>query len=105
LVAAQRMADQDRVAALRVEPAISLIRNRERAEIDAAIEPQRLGDGEAVAGPVGPGTLQQGCGQARQRSTLDHGAGSAAGRPELRPRLAAARQRLPNEKRLARKRG
>ena len=42
LVAGQRMADQDRVAALGVERAIGLVGDRERAEIDAAIEPQRL---------------------------------------------------------------
>ncbi len=42
LIAGQRMADQDCVGAIGIELAIGLIRNLERREIDAAIEPQRL---------------------------------------------------------------
>ncbi len=52
LVAGQRVADQDRVAALGVEPAVGLIGDRERPEIDAAIESHRRLDGERVPGPV-----------------------------------------------------
>ena len=52
LVAGQRVADQDRVAALGVERAVGLIGDRERPEIDAAIEPHRRLDGERVSGPV-----------------------------------------------------
>ena len=41
LVAGQRMADEDRVAALRVERAVGLVGDLERREVDAGIEPQR----------------------------------------------------------------
>ncbi len=47
LVAGQRMADQDRVAALGVERAVGLVGDLERREIDAGIEPQRLVGPEA----------------------------------------------------------
>ena len=56
LVAGQRVADQDGVGALRVERAVGLIGDRERAEIDPAVEPQRLvaraDDGRATPGRV-----------------------------------------------------
>ena len=42
LVAGQRMADEDGVRARGVQRAIGLIGDRERAEIDAAIQRQRL---------------------------------------------------------------
>ena len=70
LVAGQRMADQDRVRPVGVERAIGLVGDRERPEIDAAIEPQRRLDEEAVARPIGVGTLQV---QRAGRSMADHG--------------------------------
>src|SRR5207248_1080034 len=70
LVAGQRMADQDRVAALLIEFSVCLIGNRERAEIDPAIEPEGLAHNEAVARPLLARTLQQGCGYDRQCSAL-----------------------------------
>ncbi|MGY3470869.1 hypothetical protein ACVW0I_007740 [Bradyrhizobium sp. LM6.11] len=42
LVAGQRMAEQNSVGAIGIEHAIGLIGDLERAEIDTAIEPQRL---------------------------------------------------------------
>jgi hypothetical protein len=42
LVAGQRMADQDRVGAVRVELAIGLVGDLERRKIDPAVERQRL---------------------------------------------------------------
>jgi hypothetical protein len=41
LVAGQRMADQDGVAALGVEPAVGLVGDRHRAELGAAVQLQR----------------------------------------------------------------
>src|SRR6185437_1580889 len=41
LVAGQRMADENGIAARRIERAVSLIGDLERREIDAAIEPER----------------------------------------------------------------
>jgi hypothetical protein len=42
LVAGERMADQHRIAARGVEPAVGLERDLQRAEIDAGVEPQRI---------------------------------------------------------------
>ena len=42
LVAGQRVADEDCVRAIGVEPAIGLIGDLEGRKVDAAIEPQRL---------------------------------------------------------------
>ena len=52
LVAGQRMADQDRVRALGVERAVGLVGDRERAEIDPAIEPQRVAHQQPIARPI-----------------------------------------------------
>ena len=52
LVAGQRVADQDGVRAIRVEFAVGLIRDRKRAEIDPAVEPQRLVHKQTMAGPL-----------------------------------------------------
>ena len=52
LVAGQRVADQDGVGPIRVEPAVGLIGDRERAEIDPAIQPQGLAHKQTVTGPV-----------------------------------------------------
>ena len=42
LIAGERMANQDRVAARRVELAVSLVGDLQRAEIDAGVQPQRI---------------------------------------------------------------
>ena len=47
LVAGQRMADQDGVAALGIQRAVGLVGDLQWAEIDAGIEPQRLIHGKA----------------------------------------------------------
>ena len=52
LIAGQRVADEDRVRPLGVERAIGLVGDRERPEIDAAIEPQRLPQQQPMARPI-----------------------------------------------------
>ncbi len=42
LVAGQRVADQDRIAALGIERAVGLVGDLERRKLDARVEPQRL---------------------------------------------------------------
>ena len=94
LIAGQRVADQDRVAALRVERAVGLIGDRERAEIDAAIEAQRRRDRERVPGPV----LVRGavCGvrsrSTRERSEIRSAAAGALGPPLTRSAMPDGRR-------------
>ena len=90
LIAGERMADQHRVAALGIEPAIGLIGDLERREIDAGIETKRLVRAEAhdrrmravrFARPVGGIKCDADIG-------LDHvhnPAGERHGRIDLRP--------------------
>ena len=47
LIAGQRMADQNRIAAVGIERAVGLIGDLPRREIDAGVEPQRLARGKA----------------------------------------------------------
>ena len=42
LIAGERMADENGIAALGVERAVSLVGDLQRAEVDAGIEPQRI---------------------------------------------------------------
>ena len=101
LVAGQRVADQDRVAALGVERAVGLIGDRERAEIDAAVEPQRLLDCRSVwPGQSSRGRRRRGAVKIDKR------------RPEVkfrgcrvRTRRRSARPPIPDGRRLAMDRG
>ena len=52
LVPGQRVADQDRIRPIRVERAIGLIRDRERANIDPTVQPQGLAHKQTVPGPI-----------------------------------------------------
>ncbi len=61
LVAGQRMADEDGVAARRIEPAIGLVGDGELREIDAAIELEGLRDVEAMAGARRGAEWRAGC--------------------------------------------